>query len=415
MTNPAIGKDKERLWCILPDTNSFYMGAFKALIAKEDSGLLSCSRTSDNGRIKLSYDISGLKPLSEVLPSLSSEQLISIAKSMTSCVITVQNNPYLSLESTLLERENIFIREKSEGEYDVSLICLPILGRGVKDEKADVDRYCRFLHELIHEKGSQALKPELRGIDKALESGSLTLESLEKELGAIPLNGGSSISGNISKDPDNDIETGKKDSADTDSGGGNSRKPLSNRAIVALGIGGISVILSVVLWQYVNLICAAAVLCLGVVAVVILFTRPEKSEKKRRTREKRKPRSEKKESESSTVEHNYNNGSTEELFIPSIRLVGQNTPVVFKLVVDCPEYEIGRDKDQCNGVITFNNTVGRKHCKISTKDGRCYVTDHTSKNKTRINGKILEPEREYRIQINDTLQISDIRFKVEAE
>jgi CheY-like chemotaxis protein len=56
--------------------------------------------------------------------------------------------------------------------------------------------------------------------------------------------------------------------------------------------------------------------------------------------------------------------------------------------------------------------VSRQHAIILTKDNRIAVKDQGSVNGTRLNGKILTPNQEYRLKHGDELEIGEIKLQV---
>ncbi len=65
----------------------------------------------------------------------------------------------------------------------------------------------------------------------------------------------------------------------------------------------------------------------------------------------------------------------------------------FQVSLDQP-VRIGRNDELCSVVLDYDRSVSGKHCEISAKDGRFYVKDLHSSNKTYVNGSEITTETE---------------------
>ena len=99
-------------------------------------------------------------------------------------------------------------------------------------------------------------------------------------------------------------------------------------------------------------------------------------------------------------------------FRPSIFVSGVNTPVCVQLLVNKPEFTLGKS-DSCDGVLSFNDEISREHCKIIWKDGKYYLIDLNSTNSTCLNDAVLTPGQEYPMQAGDRLRLSASTFVIE--
>ena len=88
------------------------------------------------------------------------------------------------------------------------------------------------------------------------------------------------------------------------------------------------------------------------------------------------------------------------------------TKIVFR-ITETP-YIIGRSESKANGVISsdISTTVGRTHCKIIESGGRYYAVDLNSKNKTRLNGNIIQPEQAVLLKEGYKLAFANVEFVV---
>lgn len=72
-----------------------------------------------------------------------------------------------------------------------------------------------------------------------------------------------------------------------------------------------------------------------------------------------------------------------------------------KTEIDKPVFKIGSARDSCNMVITENRYISRIHAYAVTRDGRYFIIDRNSTNKTYVDGKAIPTETEVEI-FNDT-------------
>lgn len=79
------------------------------------------------------------------------------------------------------------------------------------------------------------------------------------------------------------------------------------------------------------------------------------------------------------------------------------------VVIDKSSFIIGRMKEQVDFAVD-NNTVGKVHAEIVSKDGLYFIKDLNSRNGTFINGERIENNREYQLQNNDRIAFSNAEF-----
>ncbi len=70
---------------------------------------------------------------------------------------------------------------------------------------------------------------------------------------------------------------------------------------------------------------------------------------------------------------------------------------------------IGKMETACDAVINLP-TVSRIHAKIRRKEEEYYLTDMNSRNGTAVNGRLLLPEEEYRLQPEDEVDFAQARY-----
>lgn len=80
------------------------------------------------------------------------------------------------------------------------------------------------------------------------------------------------------------------------------------------------------------------------------------------------------------------------------------------IVIDKPVFRIGKEKQCVDFVVTNNATISRSHADIISKNGRYYVFDIQSKNRTYINNRVLPSEKEIEISNDDVLKLANEEF-----
>ena len=92
-------------------------------------------------------------------------------------------------------------------------------------------------------------------------------------------------------------------------------------------------------------------------------------------------------------------------------LTALNGPEKLVIRVDKDPFVIGKSVE-ADGVVSFNQYVGRKHCRIEVLSGQFFAVDLNSKNSTYINKAKLQPNRPYPLNNGDTLTLANLSFQV---
>ena len=95
-----------------------------------------------------------------------------------------------------------------------------------------------------------------------------------------------------------------------------------------------------------------------------------------------------------------------------MKIVALNAPMKVEIDITKSEFFLGRKLAVVDGVISFNNMIGRCHCKINQNGGKYTVTDLQSANGTYINQAKLQPNQPYPIKNGDILRLANSDFQV---
>lgn len=101
-----------------------------------------------------------------------------------------------------------------------------------------------------------------------------------------------------------------------------------------------------------------------------------------------------------------------ETTVSSIKMVAINAPVKAELRIDKDEYFIGKKADVCDGVVSFNKMISRRHCRINHAHGSYYITDLQSANGTYVNKVRLSPNKPVKIEVGDVIRLADSDFQI---
>ena len=97
---------------------------------------------------------------------------------------------------------------------------------------------------------------------------------------------------------------------------------------------------------------------------------------------------------------------------PVLHFYSLTNPNEVDFVIDTPEFIIGKNPSQVNGVVSFNVAISRVHCKISYADNRYYLTDLGSANGTYLNHYRLNAMQTCNINNGDIITLANSDFAV---
>lgn len=95
-----------------------------------------------------------------------------------------------------------------------------------------------------------------------------------------------------------------------------------------------------------------------------------------------------------------------------IRMVALNAPEPFEILIDGEEMLLGKKRALVDVVISFNNMISRKHCRISRHNGVFYISDEGSANGTYVNRVRLSPGQRQRIKKGDIIRLANSDFRI---
>jgi ribosomal protein L37E len=81
-----------------------------------------------------------------------------------------------------------------------------------------------------------------------------------------------------------------------------------------------------------------------------------------------------------------------------------------KITVDKPNFRIGKEKSFCDYFVANNNAISRSHADIISKEGRYYIIDHNSTNKTYVDDRVIPVKQEVEIFSGTKVKLANEEF-----
>ena len=91
-----------------------------------------------------------------------------------------------------------------------------------------------------------------------------------------------------------------------------------------------------------------------------------------------------------------------------------NTQERFPIPSTGPDVILGRSASDAAIIVGGNARIGRQHAKITYQDGKFFVTDLNSKNKSYLNDSQLQPNTAYALKPGDYITLANEIFAVES-
>ena len=163
---------------IVNDNNAFLSTEYKVLQSQAEGSFIKCMKLLYNGKVQLYYLTNGYKSLMSMLPSLDSENFITIVANLFADIIAVKNNGFLSCQNIDVSSEHIFVDPST---YKISLVYLPIGKRLFYDVSAFENELRTSLIKFIQ--GIPSLSsPKTMQLVADLSNGMLTIEGIYSKI-----------------------------------------------------------------------------------------------------------------------------------------------------------------------------------------------------------------------------------------
>lgn len=421
---------------VIEDDSLFFITGYKVLQGQEKNGLIKCVRTQHNGKIKLSYNVSGYKTLQSLASTLTPESFIQIMIKLFNNLIDVKSNGFIKCENININFDSIFI---DENNLNVHLIYLPINVSlpGSSNNIFESDLKKNILEFLMQNRNLSS--STIRGFKYDLEEEQTTLNKISENLKSK--NTSASLEKKESREytssKDNPLQSEnlikeEKSHKEPVVGSIYSDLQYSNQSLQSkkktkglylipciLIFCAIEVLLYFIAFENMKGLFfggTLAVLAILSGAVIMMLKSGSKITTPSSTQSNSKNTS------SNSTKESYSSNPIESIdavteiledeFVPKIAMIGLNTPEKVLIVIDKPEFTIGKNSESVDGAILFNKAISRIHCKIATVDNMFYICDMGSSNGTYVNGTRIKAGDNIELRIGDKIKLANSEFTI---
>jgi hypothetical protein len=388
-------RDNTNISYILEQDYLFFETGYKVLQNQENNGFIKCVKVSHNGKIKLVYDISKYKSLQSLVHQLTPENFLSIISRVLYIVSEVKHNGFMQCENIDVDLDKIFI---DSNNLNVFLIYLPV---NVKIDMNSIGVFERELKANLREAISKNSNLNSDMVGRFFND----LQNDNYLLGDIKENMKKNMS---TRSPSSDRVSSQ--SCETSLGSSiqltTSPLPFEKQSGVGIPIENPKPIGTTELKPQ-NIKGKVNSKKKGKIASIMTGIFPFRKKKNANVNPQ------------SNIDFKpiYEGGATEvldEIFIPSIALLGVGTPRSIEVVISKPEFIIGKNPEAVDGVIEFNKAISRVHCKISYVNNLYMIQDLESANGTYVNYIKLEKVQQIQIRVGDKVTIANSEFMVKT-
>lgn len=81
-----------------------------------------------------------------------------------------------------------------------------------------------------------------------------------------------------------------------------------------------------------------------------------------------------------------------------------------KITINKPSFRLGKERQYCDYFVSDNSAVSRSHADIIERNGRYFVMDRNSTNRTYVDGKVIRPEQEVELFHGTALRLANENF-----
>jgi hypothetical protein len=439
-------RDSTNISYILEQEPLFFETGYKVLQNQGKNGFAKCVRVSHNGKIKLVYDISKYKSLQSLIRQLTPESFFSITSRLFDIISEVKHNGFMQCENIDVDLDKIFI---DCNNLNVFLIYLPVNTHtslssiGVFERKLKInlteaisknsnlnsDMVCRLYNDLQNDnyllddikenmkRNNITREPIINGFGG--KSNGISSNYGQENLAKLSYTGTQSRIERPGETPSDSMGVEKPRAIATSASEQNvqpkssSNKRRLMKSVIIFMIQAVTAGICACMILKLDIDSKISMIAIGVTAAMditasILVSLLAFREKK---------------SVNAQVQNDidfkpiYEGGATEVLdniFMPSIALSGIGTPTSIDVVINKPEFILGKNPEAVDGVIQFNKAISRVHCKISYVNNLYMVQDLGSANGTYVNSVKLQQGQQVQIRVGDKVTLANSEFMVKA-
>jgi hypothetical protein len=370
-------RDNMSLNYILEEDKLFFETGYKVLQSQLKNGFIKCVKVSHNGKIKLIYDITKYKTLQTILYSLTPESFLTIIAKLLSVIVEVKNNGFMKCENIAVSFDKVFI---DSNNLSVFLVYLPINTDTNANSMLTFERELKnSIIEAINR--NQNLNTEAIGkLYADLHAGNYSIEMIMENIKSR-----GTTQENFYRQPQQHPHQQPQ-----------MQRPMMNNNIPAAQVPQ----------QASNNVEKNTKNKEKGRSIFSVFTSPFGRKTKQTAQQS---------PQQAVVifKPTIQGGATEileDIFRPSIALCGLNTPVKVEIVINKPEFLLGKNVESVDGPLQFNKAISRVHCKIMFMGNQYYLADMGSVNGTFINGVRLTDGKQAPIKAGDRIKLANSEF-----
>lgn len=389
-------RDFQSLSYILKDESLLFKTGYKVLQNQEKNGFIKCIRVTHNGKIKLVYDCTGYKTLSDIISTLKPASFLLIINNFVNVLNEVKSNGFMKCQNIDIDLNKIFV---DCSNYNIKLIYLPVESARLKIDTYLFEAQVKKMILAAIVNNSNLNSQAVVALKEVLVSRDSSLEDIKHQL-TNNRNNINQIEDRIpsSKEINEEVHFNDINAIDNERSRFNvSYEDINNRKTKDKK---------------------------GIFDKVKGLFKGDKSHSSgnNTVSNGNKVTMPNRVATNEPIVNNFNysaefqDGDTEVLddFDESnLKLVCINIKSRFELIVNKPEYVIGKNPEVVDGVIPFNKAISRVHCKITKFENKYYIEDLGSSNGTYINEHKIPVRDKIEIRNADKITLANSDFLVE--
>lgn len=440
----TVSKNHSEIVYTVNDTELFYKNGFKALQHNCKYGFINCVKSNVNNTIKLKYDISPYKKLTQLMDDIDYINYLQIVRSLMKTAIFLREDGTMQRENITISPSDIYI----DGEFRAYLIYLPINVKSAPNAHMTFEVKLRnTLVALVNQyKTNKKLTNEfVIEICKMLTDNGISMQDIinridkqEAEAKEAP----KAKSGrNANKDRNDIPEFIKPEREESAAAAPAQQAPKSGvdaisdlkkgktydksnqkekkkeikaekvkdhkaGKIIGLFAGYFIVVVFALfmIFRYYNnsgmtggfIMTLTFFILVIILGPVLILMRKTPSESKKMPDDK------------FIIEERKNIDG----FVEPIVLKNPGEAVTYEFFISKEKYVIGKAKEQVDGFISFDKTISDTHCEIVWNNNQFYIKDLDSEYGTYVNNVRVIPGQAFPLNNGDKIQMSKHVFTV---
>ncbi len=180
---------------LLKDNNMFALTEYKVLNGRSRKHLIKCSKVLFNGKIQFVYLVSGYRPLSGLIETISPEELCVIIANLIKAIMDIEEIGFLKCNNLDISFNRLYVNVKT---YEIHLIYLPINTK----KQDNIEYESRFIKYIAAQLDiiEQAIPGKTLDIRRYFSENQYSLRQIYEKISAEVRRSKSTIADNIDAD-----------------------------------------------------------------------------------------------------------------------------------------------------------------------------------------------------------------------